>query len=96
MIELIDDLRRAGQATIFSAQLVEAETKRVADMEQVRSDDPHVLALARLSGARVLYSEDGDLMDDFKDRTIVPHPKGKVYRFPNKDHKAMLSGTCRC
>ncbi|MDE0306934.1 MAG: hypothetical protein OXI87_18940 [Albidovulum sp.] len=46
------------------------------------SNDQHVLALARISGARLLYTNDQKLMDDFKNTELVSTPKGKVYRTP--------------
>ena len=57
-------------------ELREQEQALAAD---IRSDDPHVLALARVSGARLLYTNDGDLMTDFKDKRFVDRPRGKVY-----------------
>ena len=47
--------------------------------ENIKSDDPHILALARASGARILYSSDKDLIEDFKDKRFVDQPRGKVY-----------------
>lgn len=46
---------------------------------QLRSNDPHILALARASGARLLYTADKDLIADFKNPRIVSRPRGKVY-----------------
>ncbi|MDE0058363.1 MAG: hypothetical protein OXI22_09895 [Defluviicoccus sp.] len=64
--------------------VVEAREHELHEQEQalaadIRSNDPHVLALARVSGARLLYTEDGDLMTDFKDKRFVDRPRGKVY-----------------
>ena len=44
-----------------------------------RSDDPHVLALARVSGVRLLYRADKDLIADFKDKRFIDNPRGRVY-----------------
>ena len=44
-----------------------------------RSDDEHVLALAITSGARLLYTNDKLLMDDFRNRNIVAGTPGKIY-----------------
>ena len=44
-----------------------------------RSDDEHVLALAVVSGARLLYTNDTALIADFKNREIIANPRGKVY-----------------
>jgi hypothetical protein len=46
----------------------------------LRSDDPHVLAVALVSGARVLFSFDAALCDDFRDRRIIKDPRGKILR----------------
>ena len=43
------------------------------------SDDPHVLTVAQMSGTRLLYSNDGDLHQDFKNRGLVNNPRGNIY-----------------
>ncbi len=58
---------------------VNAKTQQIRDEGQCRSDDPHVLALAVVSGARLLYSNDADLQQDFKDKNLIDNPRGKVY-----------------
>ena len=45
----------------------------------VRSDHIHVIALANASGARLLYTEDKGLMDDFKNKDLISKPRGTVY-----------------
>ena len=47
--------------------------------DNCRSDDPHVIALARISGARLLYSNDRDLHTDFGDKHLLNRPRGKVF-----------------
>ena len=60
---------------------------------EITSDDPHVLALARVSGARLLYTKDNALIRDFKDKKFIDQPRGKVYtRKTNED----LLKTARC
>ena len=44
-----------------------------------RSNDPHVLALARVSGARLPFTNDGNLMRDFQNNEIIRRPPGKIY-----------------
>ena len=44
-----------------------------------RSDDKHVLALAEVSGARLLYTNDKKLKDDFTNPNIISNPNGAVY-----------------
>ena len=43
------------------------------------SDDQHIIGLAQISGARLLYSDDGALRRDFLDRILVNRPVGKLY-----------------
>ena len=40
---------------------------------------PHVLALAQVSGARLLYSNDQTLQRDFKNSKLIKNPRGNVY-----------------
>lgn len=74
------ELERAGRVWRETAESVATEHKMVAAIAHVRSDDEHVLALARAAHARVLASCDNDLCADFKDTTIVPPPQGRIYR----------------
>ena len=67
---------------------VDREERTVGELRLCRSNDLHVVALARLSGARVLCTNDHDLEIDFTNRQLVPAPKGKIYK--NANHKAIL------
>ena len=71
---------------ILSGKLIDADKNRIdQETEKVRrsgglkSDDPHIIALAQVSGARLLFSNDKDLQKDFKNPTIINAPRGKVY-----------------
>ena len=44
-----------------------------------RSNDAHVIALAQIGGARLLYSNDGALAQDFKNLELISGPPGKVF-----------------
>ena len=58
---------------------VDAKTQELLNQGLYTSNDPHVLALAIVSGARLLYSNDADLQQDFKDKRLIDKPRGKVY-----------------
>lgn len=58
---------------------VDVETDAIRRQGICRSDDEHVLALARISGARLLFTNDRALQDDFRDRRIVPGTRGRIY-----------------
>ena len=82
---------------IPDAPVNEAETALVADGSCV-SDDEHIIALAKVSGARLLYSKDGDLHSDFTNPRLLS--RGRVYstmRGPEltAGHKRLLK-THRC
>lgn len=68
---------RAGMAVRVSEERFHEDVRFLRT--RIRSDDPHVLALARASGARILYTADHRLMDDFKDKRFIDEPRGKVY-----------------
>lgn len=58
---------------------INVSTNKLQDEGGFRSDDPHILALARVSGARLLYSNDKNLQQDFKNKKLIDQPRGKVY-----------------
>ena len=61
--------------------LVNAESTVLRQRGGYRSTDPHVLALARVSGARLLFSNDERLQEDFRNRDIIGDGvRGRVYR----------------
>lgn len=58
---------------------VEASTRKLQRKGGFKSNDPHILALAQVSGARLLYSNDGDLREDFLNKELINRPQGKIY-----------------
>ena len=53
-------------------------TEKLKKEKACRSNDQHVIALAQVSGARLLCANDGDLQKDFKDKNLI-NPRGRVY-----------------
>jgi predicted nucleic acid-binding protein len=89
----ITELHRSGKAVPFgSADLAphEAYVKK----QGIKSNDSHVLALARVSKARTLVSLDKPLHEDFKNLAIVPSPRGMIYQ--NSGHRKCLKHTEGC
>ena len=72
--------RRAGKLKDFSMEAVEQEKNR---LPKLHSNDPDIIALARVSGVNVLVSNDTNLHADFK--SII---KGKIYQ--TKSHRRLL------
>jgi len=87
-------LWQAGRAIRITAERVSVEERIIAKLGRCRSDDPHVIALARASGARVLCTEDVDLERDFKDRQLVPRPRGAIFK--RKSHWRLLKHNPIC
>ena len=69
----------AGKMRIASKIDVDAKTDQIQGEGVCQSDDPHILALAQVSGARLLYSNDRALQQDFKDKDkeLIDNPRGK-------------------
>ena len=75
----LQNYSRAGKAKLFPASKFEQDLRDLQAQGGLRSNDPHILALARASGARLLYTRDRDLITDFKDRRFIDKPRGKIY-----------------
>ena len=69
----------AGKMRIVDYDQVHRRTLKIQDKAQYESDDPHLLALAQISGSRLLYSNDRDLHRDFRKKVLIDKPRGKVY-----------------
>ena len=77
---------QAGRARIIPDSQVELETESIRSGGICTSNDHHVIALARVSGARLLFTNDGDLENDFKNAALVARPRGKIYKSPDHTH----------
>ena len=97
-------LRRAlavGRARRVSDAEVNAATATLQSRNICKSNDAHVLALAIVSGARLLFTNDQDLQSDFGNRRIISGVRGKIYTtLQNQDvrrsHRDLLNRTDLC
>ena len=71
--------QRSGKLLVENADEVENRTATLSETGACRSNDHHVIALAQVSGARLLYSNDRALQDDFRDKSLIDSPRGRVY-----------------
>ncbi len=73
--EVFDEIRRQSKKFPKLNLLTEYEAKQLQREEKklppYKSDDPHILALAIVSGSRLLVSCDKDLKKDFRSKKIV-------------------------
>ena len=92
---LVDELSRVEKARRFVVQLQRAGLARQLPREDVtrveaevaatglcESNDSHVVALARVSGARTLCTDDKALQRDFRNPRLIASPRGSVYQRP--------------
>ncbi len=89
-----------GRARQIDDTQVDRETDEMGS-QSIRSDDPHILALARISGARLLFTNDRDLQQDFGDRRIVSGTRGRIYTTVDRPdirrtHRNLLNRTDLC
>ena len=70
---------RAGRAKLIPGSLFANDKRHLEARADFRSDDPHVLALARAAGVRLLYTADRNLISDFTNKRFIDRPRGKVY-----------------
>ena len=90
----VEELLRAGRAWREDDDAVNAETRLVT--QPCTSNDPHVIALARVSGVRLLCTHDKNsgLMADFKKKSLIDKPRGHIYT--RKKNSSLLSDKCPC
>lgn len=77
-------LQSAGRLTRVDDEQVNLRCREICDASATDgglyvSDDPHVIALAQVSGARLLYTNDQRLTEDFKKKRLIDTPRGRVY-----------------
>ena len=91
----------AGRIELLNDEAVDRRTGELEQENACRSNDEHVIAVAQLGGPRLLYSNDGDLQDDFADKGLIDHPRGKVYSTKERrdlrpEHQSLLANRNLC
>ena len=97
----IIDRLRSGYVVRIDDNKVDKATKDIAS--SCRSSDPHVVALAKVSGARLLFARDHDLLEDFADRKLLGgRIPGRAYTDASgrttlgRHHRELLERRDRC
>ena len=91
----------AGRITNVDNKSVEGITEELKKSQSCQSNDQHIIALAQVSKARLLYSKDKDLHRDFRNQDLVWNPRGKVYSTLvdgtfSKTHRSLLDDRTLC
>lgn len=68
-----------GRVFAAAHEKVDLVTKQLRASQSCVSNDQHIIALAQVTGARLLFSNDEQLHRDFKNRQLIDGPQGKVY-----------------
>ena len=93
--ELLRQEMLAGKIKNIPDQKINDEAQNLRNQGLCRSNDHHIIALARLGGARLLYSNDTKLHADCKDKNLIDKPRGKIYPYSERGkltdtHRALL------
>lgn len=78
MSKFLIALDRAGKIERIDRSAVDKMSQDLESRKVMDSDDPHVIAVACLSGARVLCTKDRALIRDFTAGRFF-QPRGKIY-----------------
>ena len=83
------------------ASKVECCTAKTVAANECQSDDEHVVALANVGSARLLYTNDRALQRDFRNPRLVNDPRGAVFttvRNPELTdvHRRLMNRTDLC
>lgn len=89
---VIKTLDQAGKICRVDDDLCDQESEKIKLSGFMRSNDPHVLALLRLSGCELIFTHDKLLHEDIKSKMIL-RASCKIYQ--TEDHADLL-GECRC
>lgn len=85
----------SGRAVLVDDEKVDKKEVLLKTDDSFQSDDWHVIALAQISGARLLYSEDKSLQKDFGEKHLIDNPRGKVYSSLSHRHLLKRKDLCK-
>ncbi|MCY4223365.1 MAG: PIN domain-containing protein [Bacteroidetes bacterium] len=93
-------IKRGIIRTVRIDQIHQTEKDLIAG-GNTQSNDIHIIALARVSGARLLFSNDTALHKDFRNKDLIDQPRGKVFstlksKQFTKAHKYLLENRNLC
>lgn len=80
VLDVLEELERSGRARFVATELIDKELDIVTQTGQCTSNDVHIVALARAGSVRLLCTDDDALARDFRNKALLDHPRGSVYR----------------
>lgn len=88
-------LKQAGKVITCAKTEIDKDIKLLKATGELKSNDSHIIALARCSGCRRFFSDDQNAIKDFKNNNLIKKPPGKVYR-DIKHTRSVLNKTKVC
>jgi rRNA-processing protein FCF1 len=86
------ELNRAGKLHTLDDSKLSEVSGRLKKDGRCRSNDPHVIAVAIVSGCRLIFTKDKKLHKDVKNRKIL-NPTASIYK--SRKHHHLLE-PCNC
>jgi hypothetical protein len=86
LMRFVLQLDRAGKAKAFPDSTIDDIEQMLLQRQLCISDDPHVIGLAQVSGARLLCTDDVALQSDFRNAALLNSPRGNVFKNPSHRH----------
>ena len=77
--EWADQAQQSGKMRVVNSGEIAVKAETLRESGLCRSNDHHIIALAQVSGARLLYSNDQNLHRDFRNKRLIDNPRGSVY-----------------
>lgn len=91
--DLLVEFVRSGRVLTFPKEAVDSAEEKIVGTGLCVSNDPHIIGLALVSGARLLYSKDQNLHTDFKSKALID-PPGSIYS--SSDHAHLIARCPPC
>ena len=91
---LLQEHVRAGNAKLIPSNEFREDEQSLQGNSAVKSKDYHILALARASNARILFTGDNKLVKDFKNKDLIDKPRGKIYSGKKNENELLKNWRC--
>ncbi len=88
------ELRRAARLCVVRDQDVTKAEQQIVSAGGCRSNDLHVVALARAAACQLIFTSDKLLHSDLKNRILMPQ-RVSIYQRAIPSHKSLLTA-CTC
>ena len=75
----LEEWKKYGRAELNRENLSQP-IKELRRLNKLKSDDPHVIALAQITKTLILYTGDNRLKEDFTNKEIMGNNDTKIYR----------------